>query len=447
MVSAKTEFTQSHGAKKALVIRGWKETLFPDALTRRGYDVSVIDYKSAHPDTEIDPQTNLVITRIFSNREKGLIFLKRAEDFGLDASEATLAHEIANSKFETANILSAKNIPSPETERVQYDEGEQRLEALYNRLLERLGPDFVLKPDDGNRGRNILFPVNFDEFKKYISENSEKRHAILAQKFIPTGETASHIRAIVIDGQFVTAKKFNARRGSKISNLAQGGSAEDIGISHFQKSLAERAARALNVTFAGVDLVVDEESGDNYVLEVNMTPNISALSKSEQDNVIGRVIDYTERKDLFEFIKSIERAWSAHTTSDQDGWNENNPAWGQCAVTASLIAEKFGGDLVRVTYETPEGHKGSHYFNILEDGFVVDATRKQFPEGTSFNPSLESDPQVFKDVTAEYVKTKDFQGTALDYVVSFEATRQRLQTLLGNMEPSQSAPDLPASEL
>jgi hypothetical protein len=35
----------------------------------------------------------------------------------------------------------------------------------------------------------------------------------------------------------------------------------------------------------------------------------------------------------------LRRCWSADTWSDPDHWEQANPAWGQCAVTACLVQD------------------------------------------------------------------------------------------------------------
>lgn len=83
---------------------------------------------------------------------------------------------------------------------------------------------------------------------------------------------------------------------------------------------------------------------------------------------------------------TIDQAWSAQTSADRANWSESNRSYGQCAVTALVIQDFFGGKLLRVEASGPSGNV-SHYYNQLRDGNVVDLTRKQFPEGTKFSSS------------------------------------------------------------
>ncbi|MFL5958651.1 MAG: hypothetical protein ACJ75G_00085 [Gaiellaceae bacterium] len=74
---------------------------------------------------------------------------------------------------------------------------------------------------------------------------------------------------------------------------------------------------------------------------------------------------------------ALAEAWSHETSADPTSWTVENAAWGQCAVTALIVQDYFGGSLRR-------GEVGdvSHYWNVLPAGEVVDLTRQQFPNGT-----------------------------------------------------------------
>jgi hypothetical protein len=75
--------------------------------------------------------------------------------------------------------------------------------------------------------------------------------------------------------------------------------------------------------------------------------------------------------------EALQGTWSRRTSADPNGWREDNAAWGQCAVTALIVQDYFGGSLRR-------GEVGaiSHYWNLLPSGQETDLTIKQFPEGT-----------------------------------------------------------------
>ena len=81
-----------------------------------------------------------------------------------------------------------------------------------------------------------------------------------------------------------------------------------------------------------------------------------------------------------EFRDMVRSSWCRETASPgcQEKWSPENPALGQCAVTALLVQDVLGGELMRTSVEG----QGSHYYNRLPDGRTLDLTRGQFPEGT-----------------------------------------------------------------
>ncbi len=75
----------------------------------------------------------------------------------------------------------------------------------------------------------------------------------------------------------------------------------------------------------------------------------------------------------------LREAWCAATSADPERWTPDNPAWGQCAVSALIIQDLLGGELRRCLVDGE-----SHYFNRIEDGTTVDVTGLQFPRCASW---------------------------------------------------------------
>ena len=72
----------------------------------------------------------------------------------------------------------------------------------------------------------------------------------------------------------------------------------------------------------------------------------------------------------------LEKSWSADTCYPplKGRWTKDNPSLGQCLVTALVVQDCFGGDLLYCKHS-------DHYWNMLPDG-EVDLTRGQFQKGT-----------------------------------------------------------------
>jgi hypothetical protein len=66
---------------------------------------------------------------------------------------------------------------------------------------------------------------------------------------------------------------------------------------------------------------------------------------------------------------ALRSSWSARTSA---GWRADNPARGQCNVTALLANDLFGGDILKTPL--PDG---DHFYNRI-DGDRIDFTADQF---------------------------------------------------------------------
>ncbi|MEV6490387.1 hypothetical protein AB0M20_17430 [Actinoplanes sp. NPDC051633] len=72
-------------------------------------------------------------------------------------------------------------------------------------------------------------------------------------------------------------------------------------------------------------------------------------------------------------------AWGSDTCDPADlPWRPDNPSRGQCGVTALIVQELLGGDLVLGEVFVGGDKVGHHYWNRLPDGRDLDLTADQF---------------------------------------------------------------------
>jgi hypothetical protein len=76
----------------------------------------------------------------------------------------------------------------------------------------------------------------------------------------------------------------------------------------------------------------------------------------------------------------LRAAWGADTCDPHDlpDWHAGNPARGQCGVTALIVQDLLGGDLILGEVFVGDTRTGHHYWNRLADGREVDLTAGQF---------------------------------------------------------------------
>lgn len=84
--------------------------------------------------------------------------------------------------------------------------------------------------------------------------------------------------------------------------------------------------------------------------------------------------------ELDELRPIIRDGWGADTCDPHDlpDWRPDNPARGQCGVTALLVQELLGGELILGEVHVDGVRTGFHYWNRLPGGHHLDLTAEQF---------------------------------------------------------------------
>lgn len=104
-----------------------------------------------------------------------------------------------------------------------------------------------------------------------------------------------------------------------------------------------------------------------------------------------------------EISSAISSSWERGTSFDPSGWSKSNPAWGQCAVSALVVQDLLGGDLL-----VGKVNGIDHYWNVLPNKRELDFTRQQFG--------------AVKSLQGPRIITREF-------VLSFKETHRRYRRL------------------
>lgn len=117
----------------------------------------------------------------------------------------------------------------------------------------------------------------------------------------------------------------------------------------------------------------------------------------------------------------LNLSWTKKTSADSKNWTEKNKSYGQCVVSALIVQDYFGGEIVWSNAELPDGSIVSHYFNLIGEVYY-DLTFKQFPKGTIVPNGIS--------------KSEEFKSTR-EYVLSYSPTQKRYETLKKKVESLQ----------
>lgn len=112
----------------------------------------------------------------------------------------------------------------------------------------------------------------------------------------------------------------------------------------------------------------------------------------ETDSTALAELDLVLLKDIDRVLRA---AWSAETCDPVDlPWAATNPTRGQCGVTALVLRELIGGELLCAVVLGRDGSRqGVHFWNRLPVGVEIDLTRAQFTvDETVQEPSVVTMP-------------------------------------------------------
>ncbi|MFI1988865.1 hypothetical protein [Actinoplanes sp. NPDC020271] len=121
----------------------------------------------------------------------------------------------------------------------------------------------------------------------------------------------------------------------------------------------------------------------------------------------------------------VRTSWARDTCDPHDlpVWTPRNPSRGQCGVTALVVQELLGGDLVLGEVLVGGATVGHHWWNRLPDGREVDLTAGQFrPEEIVTGAELHAPPvDGPRRIRAQW---KLFRGRVLTALADQERSRK-----------------------
>jgi ribosomal protein S6--L-glutamate ligase len=154
------------------------------------------------------------------------------------------------------------------------------------------GAPVVIKLLEGTQGLGVVLADNRNSAESILEAFNGLQARVIVQEFIKEAKGAD-IRVFIVDGVVVGAMKRQGKEGEFRSNLHRGGSANIIELSDEEENAALRAAKAMGLGVAGVDLL--QSSRGPLILEVNSSPGLEGIEAATGKDIAGQIIKYVER--------------------------------------------------------------------------------------------------------------------------------------------------------
>ncbi len=152
----------------------------------------------------------------------------------------------------------------------------------------------ILKTSQGHRGEGVNKIDNAEDLKKIVEVITAKAKSCVVREFIPND---GDVRIFCVGYKAIGAMKRTPKEGEFRSNISQGGSGAvfDLESNPKIRDLAEKAAKVMQTEIAGVDIILNNVTGEPYILEVNPGPQLDGLETYTKVNAAGEIIKYFEQ--------------------------------------------------------------------------------------------------------------------------------------------------------
>lgn len=149
------------------------------------------------------------------------------------------------------------------------------------------GPPLIVKLLEGTQGKGVVLAETKKAAESVINAFKSLNANILVQEFIKEAN-GKDLRLFVIDGKVVAAIQREALPGEFRANIHLGGTASIIRATAEEKRIAIKAAKAMNLKVAGVDII--RSSKGPLLLEVNSSPGLEGIEGATNKDIAGEMI-------------------------------------------------------------------------------------------------------------------------------------------------------------
>ncbi len=264
---------------------------------KRGHEVRVLNYAKCYITAERGnpvvrykgeeiKDVDIIIPRIATNLTKyGTSIVRQFEMQNVLTTNSSIAIVRSRDKLRSIQLLAKAGVGIPKTVFA-------REAADLDDVLEQVGgAPVIIKVARGTHGNGVVLAETRKAAKAVMQAFYVEGVSFVVQEFV--AESAGvDIRAFVVNGKVVASMMRQSLDDDFRSNIHQGGQGIPIKLTDEERKTAQKAAKAMGLSIAGVDMMRSQKGP--LVLEVNASPGFS-IEKITKKNVAEKIIDYVEQ--------------------------------------------------------------------------------------------------------------------------------------------------------
>ena len=154
------------------------------------------------------------------------------------------------------------------------------------------GSPLIVKLLEGTQGKGVVLAETKKAAESVINAFKSLNANILVQEFIKEAD-GKDLRLFVVSGKVVASMQREAAVGEFRANIHMGGTATVIKPTLQEKKMAIKAAKAMDLKVAGVDII--RSSKGPLLLEVNSSPGLEGIEGATHKDIAGAMIRAIEK--------------------------------------------------------------------------------------------------------------------------------------------------------
>ena len=263
----------------------------------RGHEVEAINTTRCYLDVDMDkpeiyyegsplPKYDIVIPRLGASiTSYGLAVTRQFLLTGAISLNPPQAIANSRDKLMAHQLLASAGIDIPVT-------GFASSSKDTKGIIDTVGSiPLIIKLAESSQGRGVILAETRKAAETVISAFRGLKAHFLVQEFIEESK-GEDIRCLVVGGKVIGSIKRINKGDDFRSNIHQGGSADKVILSRKERAVAVKAAKALGLSVAGVDILRSKRGP--LVLEVNSSPGIQSLDQTLGVDIAEQMIIFCE---------------------------------------------------------------------------------------------------------------------------------------------------------
>jgi len=218
-----------------------------------------------------------------SNTFYGTAVLRQFEMMGVYSLNSALSITWSRDKLRAMQLLARKNLPLPIT---GFADSPEETEKLIDVVK---GAPLIIRLSEGTEGRGTIFAETPQAAISVINAFKQLKANILVQECIQEAEGID-LRAIVVGNQVIAA--FQRKRVESGGRSRASISLSSVELSVQEKKIVVRAAKALKLNFATVDVIRSHRGP--LILDVDCSPKIEMLEKLTDVDIMDAILKFIE---------------------------------------------------------------------------------------------------------------------------------------------------------